>query len=92
MVLSKRVVRLNQSISVELIRLNAFSLFISQVEKTSATKRSSRKRQSSSMSTSKDSLVIPPVVLIRQPSSSLSNYTHLVLAVTSFSICLWKLS
>merc|ERR1712223_590391 len=65
-----------------------------KVEKTSATKRSSRKRQiSSTTSSNKDlSLVIPPVVLIRQTTSSLSNSAHLVLTLTSFTLCLWKLS
>ena len=90
-----------QSILSNLIGSNAVlimyfssSFLLLQVEKTSATKRSSRKRQiSSTTSSNKDlSLVIPPVVLIRQTTSSLSNSAHLVLALTSFTLCLWKLS
>jgi len=62
-----------------------------KIDQESATKRSSRKRQIST--SSKDSLVIPPVVLVHRNSKSKTfKYAYLVVALTSFSFSLWKLS
>jgi len=62
-----------------------------KIDHESATKRSSRKRQIST--SSKDSLVIPPVVLVHHNSNSNAiKYAYMVVALTSFSFSLWKLS
>jgi len=70
---------------------HTFTCQVLGIDQESATKRSSRKRQIST--SSKDSLVIPPVVLVHRNSKSKTfKYAYLVVALTSFSFSLWKLS